>query len=63
MVKANNKTVATGRNHVQEIVRGVIEGETRSIVSNMTMEELFNNRRIFKREVLTNVQHELDQFG
>ena len=30
--------VATGRNHVQDIVKGIIEGETRSIVSNMTME-------------------------
>lgn len=36
--------VAPGRNHVQDIVKGIIEGETRSIVSNMTMEELFNNR-------------------
>ena len=32
--------VATGRNHVQDIIKGIIEGETRSIVSNMTMEEL-----------------------
>lgn len=29
-------TVAAGRNHVQEIVKGIIEGETRSIVSNST---------------------------
>jgi flotillin len=56
-------TVGTGRNHVQDIVKGIIEGETRSIVSNMTMEELFNNRRLFKKEVLENVQKELDQFG
>ena len=41
-------TIATGRNHVQDIVKGIIEGETRSIVSNMTMEELFNNRRLFE---------------
>ena len=30
-------TVAAGRNHVQDIVKGIIEGETRSIVSTMTM--------------------------
>lgn len=54
-------TVATGRNHVQEIVKGIIEGETRSIVSNMTMEELFNNRRLFKSQVIECVQKELDQ--
>lgn len=48
---AKAKTVGTGRNHVQDIVKGIIEGETRSIVSNMTMEELFNNRRLFKAQV------------
>lgn len=48
--------VGTGRNHVQEIVKGIIEGETRSIVSNMTMEELFNNRRLFKSQVIECVQ-------
>jgi flotillin len=57
------RTIATGRNHVQDIVKGIIEGETRSIVSNMTMEELFNNRRLFKRQVIECVQNELDQFG
>lgn len=56
-------TVATGRDHVQDIVEGIIEGETRSIVSNMTMEELFNNRRLFKAHVIECVQKELDQFG
>lgn len=47
----NRGIIATGRNHVQDIVKGIIEGETRSIVSNMTMEELFNNRRLFKSQV------------
>ncbi|KAK0929921.1 hypothetical protein LTR91_004800 [Friedmanniomyces endolithicus] len=61
--QGHSGTLGTGRNHVQDIVTGIIEGETRSIVSNMTMEELFNNRRLFKKEVLENVQKELDQFG
>ncbi|KAF2227714.1 hypothetical protein BDZ85DRAFT_6536 [Elsinoe ampelina] len=55
--------VATGRNHVQDIVKGIIEGETRSIVSTMTMEELFSERQMFKNKVIKNVQSELDQFG
>ncbi|CZT14332.1 related to flotillin domain protein [Ramularia collo-cygni] len=64
-VNAAGKTglVAPGRNHVQDIVKGIIEGETRSIVSTMTMEELFNNRRLFKANVISSVQGELDQFG
>ena len=34
-VQAAKRSIATGRNHVQDIVKGIIEGETRSIVSNM----------------------------
>lgn len=56
-------TAATGRSHVQTIVKGIIEGETRSIVSGMTMEEIFKERQIFKTKIIENVQSELEQFG
>ena len=56
-------TVAVAGNHVQDIVKGIIEGETRSIVSTMTMEELFRERNVFKNKVIQSVQSELDQFG
>lgn len=36
------------RSHVHDIVRGIIEGETRVIVSRMTMEQIFKDRSIFK---------------
>ncbi|KAF2796550.1 hypothetical protein K505DRAFT_271161 [Melanomma pulvis-pyrius CBS 109.77] len=58
-----NVAVSAGRNHVQDIVKGIIEGETRSIVSTMTMEELFRERKVFKDKVIQQVQSELDQFG
>ena len=57
------RSTATGRTHVQEIVKGIIEGETRVIVSGMTMEEIFKERQLFKNKVIENVQAELDQFG
>lgn len=60
---SKSRAVTTSRSHVQDIVKGIIEGETRSIVSTMTMEELFNNRQIFKTKVIQHVQAELDQFG
>ena len=41
----------TQRSHVQDIVKGIIEGETRVIVSSMTMEEIFKERQIFKQKV------------
>ena len=36
----NKQTAVTGRNHVQDIVKGIIEGETRVIVSGLSMEEM-----------------------
>ena len=58
-----SKKIPTGRNHVQDIVKGIIEGETRVIVSGLTMEEIFKERQIFKTKIIENVQSELDQFG
>lgn len=43
--------VPTQRSHVQDIVKGIIEGETRVIVSSMTMEEIFKERQVFKQKV------------
>lgn len=61
--RSSRHSQATGRTHVQDIVKGIIEGETRVIVSSMTMEEIFKERQVFKNHVITNVQAELDQFG
>lgn len=59
----SKQPTSSKRNHVQDIVKGIIEGETRVIVSGMTMEEIFKERQIFKAKVIENVQNELDQFG
>ncbi len=54
-----------GGNHqfLEGIVKGIIEGETRVLVSSMTMEEIFTEREVFKRRIFRNIQSELDQFG
>jgi len=54
-----------GANHqfLEGIVKGIIEGETRVLVSSMTMEEIFTEREVFKRRIFRNIQSELDQFG
>lgn len=49
--------------HVEELVQGVIEGETRVLAASMTMEEVFSGAKRFKQEVFDKVQLELDQFG
>ncbi|KAM7256164.1 hypothetical protein ACFE04_011905 [Oxalis oulophora] len=50
-------------NHVIELVKGVIEGETRVLAASMTMEEIFRGTKEFKKEVFEKVQVELNQFG
>ncbi|GAB4854618.1 Flotillin-like protein 4 [Ancistrocladus abbreviatus] len=49
--------------HVKDLVKGVIEGETRVLAASMTMEEIFRGTKEFKQEVFERVQLELDQFG
>jgi len=48
---------------VHDLVKGIIEGETRMIAAGMTMDEIFNGRRSFKEAIMKNVQVELDSFG
>ncbi|KAI0390046.1 hypothetical protein F5Y17DRAFT_86753 [Xylariaceae sp. FL0594] len=52
-----------GTHFLENIVKGIIEGETRVLVSSMTMEEIFTEREEFKRRIFRNIQGELDQFG
>ena len=46
-----------------QIILGIIEGETRTLSSQMTMEQIFNDRQVFKDTIIKGVQEELDQFG
>lgn len=48
---------------MNELVEGVIEGETRVLAASMTMEEIFRGTKSFKQAVFENVQLELNQFG
>ncbi len=50
-------------NKLIELIKGVIEGETRVLSASMTIDEIFNDRSMFKDLIIKNVQSELDQFG
>ncbi|RYP16080.1 hypothetical protein DL765_005338 [Monosporascus sp. GIB2] len=63
MLLAENSDQQKGQQYLENIVKGVIEGETRVLVSSMTMEEIFTEREEFKRRIFKNIQGELDQFG
>ncbi|KAM0863194.1 hypothetical protein ACQ4PT_044752 [Festuca glaucescens] len=53
----------SSRSHVHELVKGIIEGETRVLAAELTMEEIFKGTKSFKEKVFTQVQLELNQFG
>ncbi|KAG0630866.1 hypothetical protein M758_1G209400 [Ceratodon purpureus] len=50
-------------NHVIELVKGIVEGETRVLAAGLTMEQIFSGTKEFKQEVFDKVQLELNQFG
>uniref|UniRef100_A0A0E0M8W2 Flotillin-like n=1 Tax=Oryza punctata TaxID=4537 RepID=A0A0E0M8W2_ORYPU len=50
-------------NHVKQLVKGVIEGETRVLAASMTMEEIFQGTKKFRKEVFDQVQLDLNKFG
>ncbi|KAJ9149859.1 Flotillin-like protein 1 [Pleurostoma richardsiae] len=56
-------STANPRQFLENIVKGIVEGETRVLVSSMTMEEIFAERELFKRRVFRNIQSELQKFG
>lgn len=62
IVKGRMPSLFHSRNRVDLLI-GIIEGETRVIISGMTMEEIFKERQVFKTKIIENVQSELDQFG
>ncbi|TGJ78332.1 hypothetical protein E0Z10_g10438 [Xylaria hypoxylon] len=63
MLLADSSEKDKGTQYLENIVKGIIEGETRVLVSSMTMEEIFTEREEFKRRIFHNIQGELNQFG
>ncbi|KAK3317465.1 hypothetical protein B0T19DRAFT_292528 [Cercophora scortea] len=63
LADSGSKKAVQSTQHLENIVKGIIEGETRVLVSSMTMEEIFSEREVFKRRIFRNIKHELSQFG
>lgn len=47
----SKKDLGARRQHIENIVKGIIEGETRVLVSSLTLEEVFTEREEFKRRI------------
>lgn len=57
-------TLLTGSDKsIDEIIKGVIEGETRGLAASLDIEEIFNGRDKFRTDIISSVQDELSKFG
>lgn len=61
--QSNDPQGTQANSHMDALVRGMIEGETRVLAAQMEIEELFNNRTKFKEDIVEKVSEELKQFG
>lgn len=52
-----------GVSTIDSVVLGVLEGETRTMSSQMTMEQIFNDREAITKNITKKIQAELKQFG
>lgn len=47
----------------ESVIRGIIEGEARSLAANLSIEDIFTARNDFKNSIISHVQPQLDQYG
>lgn len=48
---------------VQNIISGIVHGETRVYVAGLTIENIFNDKEVFREMVVKKIQEDLNQFG
>lgn len=52
-----------GSGNIQELIKGIIEGETRVLAASLELEDIFNGRDVFRQKIIGAVQEELSKFG
>jgi flotillin len=53
----------TDQQNLQDMVMGILEGETRAVAASMAIEEIFSKRKLFKEMIVSNIGAELAVFG
>ena len=48
---------------MHQTIQGIVEGETRGLTANLTVEEMFNAKDKFRQEVVEKIQFDLDKMG
>jgi flotillin len=47
----------------RDLICGIIEGETRTLSANLSIEDMFSGRSAFKQDIVGHVKAQLDQYG
>lgn len=53
----------TSTEELRNTVQGIIEGETRGLTAQLTIEEMFNGKDVFRKKVVTKLEGDLNKFG
>jgi flotillin len=48
---------------IEMLIKGIAEGESRSVAANLSIEDIFSARNEFKKAIVENVQTQLEQYG
>lgn len=59
----NKDQDGSDKDTITDIILGILKGTTRILASQMSIEDIFNNRKIFKEHVIANCQEELNDLG
>jgi len=59
----SNHDIESHHQKIEQVIQGIIEGETRVLAAGMSIEDIFKSRSVFKSEIVQKVQEELDKFG
>lgn len=52
-----------GEHELENTVRGMIEGETRTLTATMTIEKMFSSKDAFRNDVVDKIKEDLDKLG
>lgn len=55
--------MAQNKEQVDSLIRGIIEGETRTLAANLSIEDIFTARNEFKNDIVNGIQKQLDHYG
>lgn len=62
-IKFCNKMNELSSEEIENTIKGMIEGETRTLTANMTIEQMFSSKEIFRDQVVDKISKDLEEFG